>query len=62
LKALVKEALDQILQAEMTEFLGAAPGERSAERVGYRAGYYRVTDRRDRRRARGDPGVESGHG
>ena len=26
LKALVKEALDQILQAEMSEFLGAAPG------------------------------------
>jgi putative transposase len=40
LKALVKEALDQILQAEMTEFLGAAPGERSGERLGYRAGYY----------------------
>src|SRR5512134_132191 len=40
LKALVKEALDQILQAEMTDFLGAAPGERTAERVGYRAGYY----------------------
>src|SRR5690349_809841 len=40
LKALVKEALDQILQAEMTEFLGAAPGERSSERLGYRAGYY----------------------
>ena len=40
LKALVKEALDQILQAEMTEFLGAAPGERNAERMGYRAGYY----------------------
>ena len=40
LKALVKEALDQILQAEMTEFLGAAPGERNATRAGYRAGYY----------------------
>jgi transposase-like protein len=40
LKALVKEALDQILQGEMTEFLGAAPGERNASRVGYRAGYY----------------------
>src|SRR5512147_203420 len=24
----------------MTEFLGAAPGERNATRVGYRAGYY----------------------
>src|SRR5215470_10527491 len=40
LKALVKEALDQILQAEMTEFLGAAPGERNGSRLGYRAGYY----------------------
>ena len=38
LKALAKEALDQVLQAEMTEFLGAAPGERSDTRVGYRAG------------------------
>ena len=40
LKALVKEALDQMLQAEMTEFLGAAPGERAAGRGGYRSGYY----------------------
>ena len=40
LKALVKEALDQILQAEMTDFLGAAPGQRSPSRLGYRAGYY----------------------
>ena len=27
LKALDKEALDPLLQAEMTEFMGAAPGE-----------------------------------
>lgn len=40
LKALVKEALDQMLQAEMTEFLGAAPGECSEGRGGYRSGYY----------------------
>ena len=40
IKGLVKEALDQVLQAEMTEFLGAAPGERSEGRGGYRAGYY----------------------
>ena len=40
LKALVKESLDQVLQAEMAEFLGAAPGERSAPRSGYRSGYY----------------------
>jgi transposase-like protein len=40
LKALVKEALDQLLQAEMAEFLGAAPGERTEGRIGYRSGYY----------------------
>ena len=40
LKPLVKEALDQILQAEMTEFLGLAPGERNATLAGSRAGYY----------------------
>jgi len=40
LKALAEEALNQVLQAEMTEFLGAAPGERSDTRSGYRAGYY----------------------
>ena len=40
LKALVKEALDQLLQAEMAEFLGAAPGERTQGRIGYRSGYY----------------------
>ena len=40
LKALVKEALDQLLQAEMAEFLGAGPGERTLGRIGYRAGYY----------------------
>jgi transposase-like protein len=40
LRALVKEALDQMLQAEMTEFLGAAPGERVEGRGGYRSGYY----------------------
>ena len=40
LKALVKEALEQVLQSEMTEFLGASPGERAEGRSGYRAGYY----------------------
>ena len=33
LKALAKEALDQVLQAEMAEFLGTARGERSETRV-----------------------------
>ena len=40
LKGLIKEALDQVLQSEMTEFLGAGPSERTDGRSGYRAGYY----------------------
>lgn len=40
MKALMKEALQEVLEGEMTEFLGAAPGERTAGRNGYRAGYY----------------------
>lgn len=40
MKALMKEALHQVLEVEMSEFLGAAPGERSQTRGGYRAGYY----------------------
>jgi transposase-like protein len=40
MKALMKEALQEVLEGEMTEFLGAAPGERTESRNGYRAGYY----------------------
>ena len=40
MKALMKEALQEVLEGEMTEFLGAAPGERTDGRQGYRAGYY----------------------
>jgi len=40
MKVLVKEALQEVLDAEMTEFLGADRNERSAERIGYRSGYY----------------------
>jgi len=40
MKALMKEALQEVLEGEMTEFLGAAPGERTEGRTGYRAGYY----------------------
>lgn len=40
MKALLKEALQEVLEGEMTDFLGAAPGERTDERQGYRAGYY----------------------
>ncbi len=40
MKALMKEALQEVLEGEMTEFLGAAPGERTEGRSGYRSGYY----------------------
>jgi len=40
MKALMKEALQEVLEGEMTEMLGAAPGERTEGRNGYRAGYY----------------------
>ena len=40
MKALMKEALQEVLEGEMTEFLGASPGERTETRQGYRAGYY----------------------
>ena len=40
MKTLMKEALQEVLEGEMTEFLGAAPSERSETRSGSRAGYY----------------------
>jgi len=40
MKALMKEALQEVLEGEMTDFLGAAPSERAEGRQGYRAGYY----------------------
>src|SRR6188472_3643818 len=40
LRALVRAALQEVLEAEMTEALGAEKGERSASRQGYRSGYY----------------------
>ena len=40
MKVLMKEALQEILEGEMTEFLGAMPSERTEGRNGYRAGYY----------------------
>ena len=39
-KQLLRESLQEVLEAEMTELLGAAPGERTEVRSGYRAGYY----------------------
>ena len=40
LRRLMQEALQQVLEAEMTEAVGASPDERTAGRLGYRAGYY----------------------
>ncbi|HSN84064.1 MAG TPA: IS256 family transposase [Polyangiales bacterium] len=40
LKEVVQTALQEILEAEMNEHIGAGPYERSGERRGYRAGYY----------------------
>ena len=39
-KGLLKESLQEVLEAEMTEAVGAGPGERTADRTGYRSGYY----------------------
>ena len=40
LRVLVRAALQEVLEAEMTEALGAEKGERSADRLDYRSGYY----------------------
>jgi len=39
-KTAVREALEDVLDAEREEALGAAKGERTDERLGYRSGYY----------------------
>jgi putative transposase len=39
LREIVERVLKEVLEAQMTEHLGAAPHERSAERRGYRNGY-----------------------
>ena len=40
LGALVRTALQEVLEVEMTQALGAEKGERTADRLGYRSGYY----------------------
>jgi transposase-like protein len=40
LRSLVREAVQQVLEAEMTEVVGADRSERTNERKGYRSGYY----------------------
>src|ERR1051325_7756520 len=43
LRTLVQEVVQQVLEAEMDETLGAEKGERSPNRRGYRSGYYQRT-------------------
>jgi transposase-like protein len=40
IRTAVRAALQEVLEAEMTEAVGAAKGERTANRMGYRSGYY----------------------
>src|SRR5262249_15960407 len=40
LKEVVREGVQQILEVEMTEALGAGKSQRTAGRRGYRSGYY----------------------
>jgi putative transposase len=40
LRPLMRAALQEVLEAEMTEAIGAGKAERTAERLGYRSGYY----------------------
>jgi len=43
LRPLVQEVVQQVLEAEMDETVGAGKSERTNERVGYRSGYYSRT-------------------
>ncbi|NIN12757.1 MAG: IS256 family transposase, partial [Gemmatimonadales bacterium] len=40
LRGLVQQVVQEVLEAEMDEALQAGKGERTASRLGYRAGYY----------------------
>ena len=40
LRALVRTAMQEVLEVEMAEALGAEKGERTPGRLGYRSGYY----------------------
>jgi putative transposase len=43
LRALVQQVVQEVLEAEMDETVGAQKGERTQSRVGYRSGYYSRT-------------------
>ena len=40
LREVVRAVMQEVLEAEMTDALGAGKGERTAARLGYRTGYY----------------------
>jgi putative transposase len=40
LRAVLQAVVQEVLEAEMTEALGAGKNERTAERIGHRSGYY----------------------
>src|SRR3954451_24085730 len=40
LRGLIQEVVQQVLESEMEEALGAGKGERTPGRIGYRSGYY----------------------
>ena len=40
IRTVVRTAVQEVLEAEMTEAVGAGKGERTVNRVGYRSGYY----------------------
>ena len=43
LREIVRAVMQEMLETEMTDALGAEKGERSAARLGYRSGYYSRT-------------------
>src|ERR1700730_16203382 len=43
LRETVRAVMQEMLEAEMTDALGAEKGERTAARLGYRSGYYSRT-------------------
>jgi transposase-like protein len=40
IRTVVRAALQEVLETEMTEAVGAGKGERTPNRLGYRSGYY----------------------
>jgi transposase-like protein len=43
LREIVRAVMQEMLEAEMTDALGAGKGERTESRLGYRSGYYTRT-------------------